>query len=114
MKRSPLKKISPKRKEKLKQEREESEKMWRFLGDWFLMLPPGDRKCQSCGKDLPMPPRFHYFDHLIEKSKRPDLSTEKENIFLCCFTCHSLKTNGHPTEKHEEAIRKAKEIFGIS
>jgi 5-methylcytosine-specific restriction endonuclease McrA len=85
-----------------------------FFTRFWLDTPSGDRECQSCGKKLNEPPRTYYFDHLIEKSKRPDLAMEKDNIFLCCLECHSLKTNGFPTEKHQEAINKAKERFGIS
>lgn len=114
MKRTPLKKISKKREQKLHLERAENVRMWGFLASWYLLLPPGSKVCQSCGKKLPDLPAYHNFDHLIEKSKRPDLAMETDNIFLCCLDCHTLKTNGHPTEKHEEAIRKAKEIFGIS
>lgn len=88
--------------------------MWEWLGDWFLSLPPEAKICQSCGAKLYSPPNTYYFDHLIEKSKRPELAMEKDNIFLCCFSCHELKTNGHPTKKHQEAIRKAKERFGFS
>lgn len=112
MKRSPLRKISPKRKQKLAKVKEDSAAMWKYLEDWFLSLPPGARKCQSCGKQLHAPPATYNFDHLIEKSKRPDLAMVKDNIFLCCFDCHALKTNGYPTKKHKEAIRKAEEIFG--
>lgn len=58
------------------------------------------------------PVRSYYFDHLIEKSSRPDLAYEKDNIFICCLACHTLKTDGHPTEVHKEAIEKAIEKFG--
>ena len=124
MKRSPLKRkgklrtkttsTNPKARERLKEQTERREEMYKFLIDLFLSIPPGERRCQSCGKALQLPTRNYYFDHLIEKSKRPDLAMEKDNIFLCCLVCHSLKTDGHPTEKHQEAIRKAKERFGIS
>lgn len=88
--------------------------VWKFLYLHYISIPPGERKCQSCGRNLASEPRSYYFDHLIEKSKRPDLAMEKDNIFLCCLTCHSLKTDGHPTDPHREAIEKAKERFGIS
>lgn len=88
--------------------------MWQFLADWYLSLPPGAKVCQSCGQRLGFKPLNYYFDHLIEKSKRPELAMEKDNIFLCCLSCHSLKTDGHPTKKHQEAIQKAKEKFGLS
>jgi 5-methylcytosine-specific restriction endonuclease McrA len=89
-------------------------KMMAFFELFWLSLPEGARVCRSCEKPLYEPIRSYYFDHLIEKSKRPDLAYKPENIFLCCLTCHSLKTDGHPTEKHKDAIEKAKERFGIS
>lgn len=85
--------------------------MWIFLLDIFSKIE--NPKCQSCSKELYHPARTYYFDHLIEKSKRPDLATERENIFICCLECHTLKTGGHPTEVHKAAIEKAKEKFGV-
>jgi len=85
-----------------------------FFMRFWRVTSPEDRKCWSCGKKLHEPVRSYYFDHLIEKSKRPDLALERANIFLCCLTCHSLKTDGHPTEVHREAIEKAKEKFGLT
>ena len=87
--------------------------IWGFLIKLYHSIPLWDRVCQSCGIILQSEPRSYYFDHLIEKSKRPDLAMEKDNIFICCLTCHALKTDGHPTEAHREAIEKAKEKFGI-
>lgn len=109
-----LKKISEKSLKAVLKEQEEKHKMYDFFQEIFDSTPPEDRRCQSCGKLLQSPAKSFYFDHLIEKSKRPDLKLEKDNIFLTCFTCHALKTDGHPTEDHQKAIEKAKERFGIS
>lgn len=112
MKRTPLRKISA-RKKLLKKE-VPIEDIYKFFSSIWSSIPFSQRECRSCGKPLTDPIRSYYFDHLIEKSKRPDLAYEPENIFLCCLECHALKTDGHPTEKHKEAIEKAKETFGIS
>jgi hypothetical protein len=53
------------------------------------------------------------FDHLLEKSKHPELKYEKENIILVTFEEHEKKTNGFPDEKHKELIEVAKQKFGI-
>ena len=55
-----------------------------------------------------------FFDHLLEKSKYPQFRYEEQNIALVCQECHCKKTAGHPTFKHVEAIRKAKELLVIS
>lgn len=119
MKKTPLKRGKKKLKSRsfktTKQEifkSQDNNEIWTFLYNLYNALPLWDRKCQSCGAILNREPRTYYFDHLIEKSKRPDLAMEKDNIFICCLTCHALKTDGHPTEVHRAAIEKAKEKFG--
>lgn len=100
--------------EEISEREKERLKMLLFFELIWISLPSGAKRCWSCEKELYEPMRSYYFDHLIEKSRRPDLALERDNIFLCCLTCHSLKTDGHPTEKHQEAIEKAKEKFGFS
>lgn len=125
MKRTPLKRgssllkrslLKKKRKtgEEISEKEKEGLKLLLFFELIWISLPLGAKKCWSCGKELYEPIRSYYFDHLIEKSKRPDLALERDNIFLCCLTCHSLKTDGHPTDAHREAIEKAKEKFGLT
>lgn len=83
-----------------------------FMMRLFLQIwrerPP---RCQSCSKFLGSEPRTIFFDHLLEKSKFPELVLEKWNIFLVCEECHDLKNRAFPTLKHKEAIEKAKEFF---
>ena len=67
--------------------------------------------CQSCNLWLGDEPLSIFFDHLLEKSKFPEFALSEENIFLCCYNCHSKKTNGFPTEKHKKAIEQAKIKF---
>lgn len=110
MKRTPLRRAS---KNKIRKTEKRIAEQSEFFHNIWNSTPRGDRKCQGCGKPLYEPIRSYYFDHLIEKSKRPDLALEKDNIFLCCLECHALKTDGHPTEPHRLAIEKAKEKFGI-
>lgn len=111
MKRTPLRRAS---KSKMKKFGQKTREISEFFRDLWNATSQENRKCESCGKPLYEPMRSYYFDHLIEKSKRPDLALEKDNIFLCCLECHALKTDGHPTDPHREAIEKAKEKFGVS
>lgn len=67
--------------------------------------------CESCGLWLGNEPLSIFFDHLLEKSKYEQFALMEENIFLCCYNCHSKKTNGFPTEKHKKAIEQAKIKF---
>lgn len=114
MKRTPIKRKSKKTLAAREGREEKNKEMLLFFSRIWYSITSEEQKCQSCGKKLNNPPRNYYFDHLIEKSKRPNLALERDNIFLCCLTCHSLKTDGHPTEAHQAAIEKAKERFGIS
>jgi len=67
--------------------------------------------CESCGLWLGNEPLSIFFDHLLEKSKYEQFALMEENIFLCCYNCHSKKTNGFPTEKHKKAIEQVKIKF---
>ena len=69
--------------------------------------------CESCNKYLGSENNLCFHDHLIEKSSRRDIALEIENLYLCCFDCHNLKTNGFPTENHKKAIKIAKEKYGL-
>lgn len=105
-----IKKYSKKGLERKKLKTENTQK----LHSWFLEL--WDRKphyCQSCDKWLGNEPKSIFFDHLIEKSGRRDLEFEEDNMYFCCGNCHTLKTNGFPTEKHKKAIEEAKIKFNV-
>ena len=108
LKRSGLKKISKKGKIKVKKNIERGNEMRLFFYSLWSKRP---HECQSCSSPLGHEPHSYNFDHLLEKSKYPDLAFNEDNIFICCLDCHTKKTNGHPTEKHLEAINKAKEQF---
>lgn len=69
-----------------------------------------DRCCESCGVQL-YSNNLCYHDHLLPKSKYPELTLEIDNLFLCCMSCHNKKEMGFPTEKHNEAINNAKIKF---
>lgn len=68
-------------------------------------------KCEGCGKWLGEEPRSYMFDHLLEKSKYPDLKFEEENIMLVCLECHDNKTRGFLTDIVRERIKIVREKF---
>ncbi|MEK6879613.1 MAG: HNH endonuclease signature motif containing protein [Nanoarchaeota archaeon] len=85
--------------------------------DWHFYLEIWNERphlCENCGQWLGNEPLTLYFDHLLEKSKYPDLRYEKENIMLLCWQDHSSKTNGFPPEKVKQNIIKICEKFGKS
>lgn len=102
-----MKKLSKNKKDTNK--KEELQKLHLFFREIWI-----ERKhnCESCTKYLGEEPASYMFDHLLEKSKYPDLKYDKNNIFICCLDCHTLKTNGHPTTKHLEAINNIKQKYG--
>ena len=69
-------------------------------------------RCENCDTYLGNEPLSYMFDHVLEKSKYPDLRYEKENICMLCLDCHSDKTNCKLSDFMKEKIKKVKEIFG--
>jgi 5-methylcytosine-specific restriction endonuclease McrA len=69
-------------------------------------------KCENCDAYLGSEPLSYMFDHILEKSKYPDLRYEEENICMLCLDCHSDKTNSKLSDFMKEKIKKVKEIFG--
>jgi 5-methylcytosine-specific restriction endonuclease McrA len=69
-------------------------------------------ECENCGKWLGNEPLSYMFDHLLEKSKYPELKYTEENIMLVCLECHDNKTRGFLTDLVKEKIKIVKEKFG--
>ena len=111
LKRTALKKVSEKKKTEDPQiKKDQQEEDWKFYMELWNERP---KKCEVCGVPFfTEEPRSYYFEHLLEKSKYPELRHEKENVAFTCWESHGVKTNGHPKPKHLELINKAKEIFG--
>jgi 5-methylcytosine-specific restriction endonuclease McrA len=70
-------------------------------------------ECENCGKWLGREPLSYMFDHLLEKSKYPQLTLEEDNIMFVCLQCHDEKSRGFMSEKVKERIEKVKEKFDI-
>lgn len=80
--------------------------------DFFLEIwKEKPHYCENCKIWLGNEARSYHFDHLLEKSKYPELRLEKENIFLTCLDCHATKTNGHYSEIVQKRINIVKEKF---
>lgn len=68
--------------------------------------------CQcGCGRRLPKELNTSNMDHLLDKSKYPELKFSISNIFYCHSECHACKTNGHARIKHGEKIKWALENY---
>src|SRR5581483_4805410 len=105
MRRTRLKKVSDKKKHNFKRVLEGRKlRAWKLNELYMKVWQAEPHYCMSCGKWLGDEPRTTFFDHLLEKSKYPEHEFDIDNIYLCCWDCHSRKTNGQPTKEHEEAI----------
>lgn len=101
IKRSPSKKVV---------DTEERDKMWAVFMEIWKERP---HKSEVSGSVLWSEPKSWMFDHLLEKSKYPELKYDKRNIVLVTFEEHERKTNGFPDERHRELIEKAKKFYGL-
>jgi 5-methylcytosine-specific restriction endonuclease McrA len=68
-------------------------------------------ECENCGKWLGKEPLSYMFDHLLEKSKFPELKHEEDNIMLVCLECHDLKTRGFITDFVRAKIEEVRKKF---
>jgi len=71
------------------------------------------KRCMGCGKRLPKDFSTINVDHLLMKSvlRYSKLSTDSRFFFLVCSSCHKLKEDGYPVEKHKKAIKDAEIKF---
>jgi 5-methylcytosine-specific restriction endonuclease McrA len=67
--------------------------------------------CEECNKFLGNEPKTYMFDHLLEKSKYPELAFEKNNIMITCLECHDKKTRGFLTNLVSEKIKNLKNYY---
>lgn len=88
-------KLSSKVVKKLDNERNISD-----MNEFFLQVWKNRKQhdCENCGKWLGNEPLSYMFDHLLEKSKFPELKYEEDNIMLVCLECHDNKTRGFLTD----------------
>ena len=78
-----------------------------FLGIWNKK----QHNCENCRKWLGNEPLSYMFDHLLEKSKYPELKYEEQNIMLVCLECHDLKTRGFLTDFVRAKIEEVRNKF---
>lgn len=90
MKRTSLKRQSLKKKANKENEKEIRYKDLAFYAKIWISRP---HRCVNCDKYLGFEPLTIFFDHILEKSKYPELRWEESNIQLLCFECHQIKTN---------------------
>ncbi len=113
LKRSPLPRIGKNKsnKDKLIDIVNESGKMVSFFMDiWYKK----HHICENCGTYLGEEARSYMFDHLLEKSKYPELKYEEGNIMILCLECHDKKTRGFISETIQNRINQVKTKFNIT
>jgi hypothetical protein len=109
LKRSPIRK-KPKTTEQIQEQKVDTARMWGLFIEIWDEIP---HRSEVSGTWLGDEPKSWMFDHLLEKSKWPELMHEKENIALVTFDEHTRKTNGFADEKHKELIKQAKQKFNV-
>ena len=83
------------------------------LHEFFLQFWKKNTRheCENCGKWLGNEPLSYMFDHLLEKSKYPELAKEEDNIMLVCLECHDNKTRGILTDFIRDRIEIVRNKF---
>jgi len=105
-----INKISEKQKLKNAEKSIKTKELHEFMYNWYLKQE--NKNCWACGSRLYGEFSTAWVDHLILKSKHPELAFEENNLYLCCLGCHSEKESGHPKKNHKEAIVNAREKYG--
>lgn len=79
-----------------------------FINYWKTHTP---HVCENCNKQLGKEPLTYMFDHILEKSKYPELAFVEENIMYLCLECHDEKSRGHYSPLMEEKIKYLKQKY---
>jgi 5-methylcytosine-specific restriction endonuclease McrA len=102
LKRTVIKKVSEKQKEKNKTKKEDTLLLHTIMYKWWESH--GDFKtCENCGIGLPFEFSTANVHHLLSKAKYKNLASNPDNFMLLCMKCH----NGweiSPNENKHKAI----------
>ncbi len=90
-------------KDQIVRKKDESTRMWELFMEIWNERP---HFSEVSGDGLGPEPSTVNFDHLLEKSKYPEVKYEKWNIALVTWEEHDAKGNGQ-FPKHNELIAKA-------
>lgn len=101
-----IKKISSKGIKKKEDKKELLRQDFRF---YFNIWKKRPHKCVNCDCYLGETPLTYFFDHILEKSKYPELRHNEDNIQLLCLICHNNKTTGNYSDKITKTIIETKE-----
>jgi hypothetical protein len=72
-----------------------------------------EHNCEICKVWLGSNPLTYMFDHVLEKSKYPELAFEEENIMYLCLLCHDKKTRGYYDDITKERINYLKTKYKL-
>lgn len=73
---------------RIKQQGKQAQK-WKDKRAEYLEKQPDTLKCYLCGKILTK--KTVTLDHVIPRSRRPDLRYNDDNLKLCCWFCNTKK-----------------------
>lgn len=104
MKRTPIKKISEKRKAKIEEERELRRKEYEMFEEIWKERGP---RSEISGKFLGREAKSIYFHHCLPKSRYPEYRLDKRNIIILSFEEHqNVENNTYFYEKVNEIKNK--------
>lgn len=95
-----------KKSSKLQEKLDKPSEMKEFFMDFWKNNK--QHTCEVCSKHLGNEPRTYMFDHVLEKSKYPELAFVEENIMYLCLECHDEKTRGHHSDVTTKRIEYLK------
>jgi len=77
---------------------------WReFRKEWLRNNPP-PYQCGICGRYVSE--EDVVLDHIISRSRRPDLRFDVENIQPSCYTCNTIKGSRSMDELRPDEIKR--------
>jgi hypothetical protein len=112
MKRTPLKKISNRRKEKLENDKVETRTMYNFFLSIWDSLREENKKCFETGAKI-YEPRSYNFHHILPKETYPEYKFSEWNIALVSWHTHDqihkdIDLTPKVKAKYEELLEKHK------
>jgi 5-methylcytosine-specific restriction endonuclease McrA len=102
--------ISNKKAQNVQNNKQSSEMKQFFMKYW---KENKQHTCEACRVWLGSNPLTYMFDHVLEKSKYPELAFEEENIMYLCLQCHDKKTRGHYDDIMKERINYLKTKYKL-
>jgi 5-methylcytosine-specific restriction endonuclease McrA len=62
---------------------------WEYFRKYWIKANSGPYRCYLCG--IPLNSKTVTLDHVLPRSRRPDLRLDESNIKPCCWNCNHKK-----------------------